>query len=110
MSFGKRFSDARKKKNISQEELAKILQTKGPAIARNERDEMKPSIEVASKIDDVLEASLDYLIGNTDLLREKTVVDKIVGTQKLNSEDRAHVFALLDAFLQSHKAKKVFAS
>lgn len=46
----------------------------------------------------------------TDLLLEKNVVNKIVDIQKLNSEDRAHVFALLDAFPQSHKAKKVFAS
>ncbi len=31
---------------------------------------------------------------------------KIMDLQKLGSEDRAHVFAMLDAFLQSHKAKK----
>jgi len=29
---------------------------------------------------------------------------------KLNPDDKAHVFALLDAFLQSQKVKKVFAS
>ncbi|MCB0740677.1 MAG: hypothetical protein KDB92_06435, partial [Chitinophagaceae bacterium] len=41
---------------------------------------------------------------------EKNVMNKIVAIQKLNADDKAHVFALLDAFLQSHKAKKVFAS
>lgn len=48
----------------------------------------------------------DYLVGDTDLLLEKNVVSKIVDIQKLGQEDKAHVFALLDAFLQSHKAKK----
>ena len=38
------------------------------------------------------------------------VVNKIIDIQKLGTEDKAHAFAMLDAFLQSQKAKKVFAS
>jgi hypothetical protein len=49
-------------------------------------------------------------VGNSDLLLEKNVVNKILDIQKLNTEDKGHVFAMLDAFLQSQKAKKVFAS
>jgi len=41
---------------------------------------------------------------------EKNVVNKIIDIQKLGQEDKAHVFAMLNAFLQSHKDKKVFAS
>jgi transcriptional regulator with XRE-family HTH domain len=48
MSFGKRLLKARKKKETSQEDLAANLGIKGPAIDLYERDEMKPSIEVAS--------------------------------------------------------------
>jgi transcriptional regulator with XRE-family HTH domain len=109
-TFGKRLSEVRKSKKMSQDELAKKLDVHGAVIGRYERDEVKPSIEMAAAIAEALEVSLDYLVGNTDLLLEKNVVNKIVDIQKLNSEDRAHVFALLDAFLQSHKAKKVFAS
>ena len=72
--------------------------------------EVKPSIEMAAAIAEALEVSLDYLVGNTDLLLEKNVVNKIIDIQKLGTEDKAHVFAMLDAFLQSQKAKKVFAS
>jgi transcriptional regulator with XRE-family HTH domain len=57
MSFGKRLLEARKKKGISQEEVAEKLGTKGPVIGRYERDEMKPSIEAAAKIADLLEVS-----------------------------------------------------
>jgi len=109
-TFGKRLSEVRKSKKMSQDELAKKLDVHGAVIGRYERDEVKPSIEMAASIAEALEVSLDYLVGNTDLLLEKNVVNKIVDIQKLNSEDRAHVFAILDAFLQSHKAKKVFAS
>jgi transcriptional regulator with XRE-family HTH domain len=109
-TFGKRLSEVRKTKKMSQDELAKNLNVHGAVIGRYERDEVKPSIEMAASIAEALEVSLDYLVGNTDLLLEKNVVNKIVDIQKLNTEDRAHVFALLDAFLQSQKAKKVFAS
>lgn len=59
---------------------------------------------------EALEVSLDYLVGNSDLLLEKNIVNKIVDIQKPNTEDKGHEFALLDAFLQSNKAKKVFAA
>lgn len=32
-----------------------------------ERNEMKPSIDVAAKLDQILDVSLDYLVGNSDL-------------------------------------------
>jgi ribosome-binding protein aMBF1 (putative translation factor) len=42
------------------------LSTKGPVIGRYERDEMKPSIEAAAKMANILEVSLDYLVGKAD--------------------------------------------
>ena len=108
-TFGKRLTEVRKVKKLSQDEVAKKLEVHGAVIGRYERDEVKPSIEMAAAIAEALEVSLDYLVGNTDLLLEKNIVSKIIDIQKLNTEDKAHVFALLDAFLQSNKAKKVFA-
>ncbi len=108
-TFGKRLGEVRKMKKMSQDDLAKKVDVHGAVIGRYERDEVKPSIEMAAAIAEALEVSLDYLVGNTDLLLEKTVVNKIVDIQKLGTEDKAHVFALLDAFLQSHKARKIFA-
>jgi transcriptional regulator with XRE-family HTH domain len=109
-NFGKRLTEVRKIKKLSQDDLAKNLDVHGAVIGRYERDEVKPSIEMAAAIAEALEVSLDYLVGNTDLMLEKNIISKIIDIQKLNTEDKAHVFALLDAFLQSHKAKKVFAS
>ncbi len=44
---------------------------------------------MAAAIAEALEVSLDYLVGNTDLLLEKNMVSKIVDIQKLNTEDIA---------------------
>jgi len=95
---------------MSQDELAKKLDVHGAVIGRYERDEVKPSIEMTASIGEALGVYLDYLVANTDLLQEKMLSIIIMDIQKLKSEDRVHVFALLDAFLQSHKAKKEFAS
>ncbi|MDR6488480.1 transcriptional regulator with XRE-family HTH domain [Chryseobacterium vietnamense] len=65
-----------------------------------EREEVKPSIEMATQLAQALEVSLDYLVGSTDILLDKNIVSKILDIQKLKESDRQHVFALLDAFLK----------
>lgn len=110
MTLGEHIIQLRKKKGLSQADLGKAVGTSGDIIGRYERDEVKPSIEVVIKIADTLEVSIDYLVGKSSLELDKNTVKRIQDIQKLNTEDKAHVFALLDAFLQSHKAKKVFAS
>jgi transcriptional regulator with XRE-family HTH domain len=107
MSFGKRLVETRKKKGLSQEVIAKFLNTKAPVIGRYEREEMVPSVEVATKLASFLEVSLDYLAGNTDTEIDTQILKKIQQIQNLNQEDKGHIFALMDAFLfkasvQSH--------
>ena len=51
--------------------LANELGTKGPAIGRYVRDAMKPSIETAAKMAELLDVSLDWLVGHTDLELDK---------------------------------------
>jgi transcriptional regulator with XRE-family HTH domain len=110
MSFGKRLLEARKRKGISQDELAKHLGTKGPAIGRYERDEMKPSIEVAARMAELLDASLDYLVGKTDILLDSKIMNRIIEIQKLSAEEQKTVFSFLDAFLRDTKTRKAYAS
>ncbi len=64
---------------------------------------MMPSVEVAGKIAEALEVSLDYLVGATETLHETNVVNLILDIQKLQDNDKQHVFALLDAFLKQTK-------
>jgi hypothetical protein len=63
---------------------------------------------VASKIAEALELSLDYLAGNSSMMLEKDIVRRIVDMQQLPFDDKAHLFALMDAFLRDHKAKKAY--
>lgn len=110
MLFGERLALVRKKKKISQDELAKAIGVHAPVIGRYERDEVKPSIEVAAKIAQSLGVSLDYLTGNSDLELDVDVIKKIQEIQQLPEKDRNHLFYLLDNVLQNVKAKKAFAA
>ena len=110
MSFGKRLFDARKKKGLSQEEVAKELNTKGPVIGRYERDEMKPSIETAAKLAQILEVSLDYLVGATDLEVDSSTLNRVIELQKLPSEIREKLYFFIDMSIRDHKAKTAYAS
>ncbi|NIF05282.1 helix-turn-helix transcriptional regulator [Chryseobacterium sp. Tr-659] len=47
-------------------------------IGRYEHEELKPSIEMATQLVEVLEVSLDYLIGSTDVLLETILFSKIL--------------------------------
>ncbi len=109
ITFGKRLGEVRKDKKLSQDDLAKKMDLQGAVIGRYERDEVKPSIEVAARIAQVLGVSLDYLVGNTDMLLDADVIKKIQEIQNLPDKDREHLFYVVDNILQNVKAKKAFA-
>jgi transcriptional regulator with XRE-family HTH domain len=106
-SFGKRLTEVRKDRKMSQDEVGKLVNVHGAVIGRYERDEVKPSIEMATQLAEALEVSLDYLVGSTDVLLEKDIVNKILDIQKLKENDKQHVFALLDAFIKQTKFKSI---
>ena len=110
ITFGKRLTEVRKEQKISQDNLAKKIGVHGAVIGRYERDEVKPSIEMAAQIAESLEVSLDYLVGNTDLLLDKTIIKRIQDIQKLDNENKGHLFAMMDAFLRDFKAKQAYGS
>ena len=99
MRFGKRLTEVRKDKQLSQDALAKMVGVHGAVIGRYEREEVKPSIEMATQIAEALEVSLDFLVGSTDQKLEKDIVKRVQDIQRLGEEDKSHLYALMDAFL-----------
>ena len=110
MTFGERITLIRKQLKWSQEDLAKKVGTSAPIIGRYERDEIKPSIEVAAKMAELLNVSLDYLVGKTDVLLDHKIMNRITEIQKLSPDEQKTVFSLLDAFLRDTKTRKAYAS
>lgn len=108
MLFGERLLKARKERKISQEELAKRLGAHAPIIGRYERGEVKPSIEVAAKIAEILGVSLDYLTGLSNQLIDKDILDQVNELQALKREDQQHILKTLGALIREAKTRLTF--
>lgn len=109
MEFAQRLMMIRKQKKLSQADLAQRVGIHGNMLGRYERGEARPFVEMAAKIAEALGVSLDYLVGNTELELDATVLQKIQQIQQLPDKDREHLFYLLDNVLQNVKAKQAFA-
>jgi transcriptional regulator with XRE-family HTH domain len=105
MSFSKRLLAIRKEKGLSQSELADKVDSTSITIGRYERDEVKPSVEVAAKIAAVLGTSLDYLAGLTDNLVDAATLNKILDIHTLQEDDRKLIMATIDALLRDAKVR-----
>ena len=66
MSFGDNLKKIRQDCNLTQEELAKKINTSRSNIANYENNKNMPSIDVLSKLSEILDCSIDYLLGKTN--------------------------------------------
>jgi len=107
MTLGEHVSQLRKRKKLSQSDLGKKIGTSGDIIGRYERDEVKPSIEVAAKIADELEVSLDFLIGKTEVEVDGKLLKRVIEVQQMEEEDREHILYTLDALIKNVKLKSI---
>jgi transcriptional regulator with XRE-family HTH domain len=110
MNIGDKITALRKQKNLSQTELAKAAGVSREIIGRYERNEVLPSIEVAAKIADVLEVSLDYMAGNS----KKAAVDKktmklIHDIEDLEPSIKDKLIFLANAVIRDAKTGKAYA-
>jgi len=64
--FSKRLADLRKKRGLSQYELAKRLGCTRGQIGNYEQGTREPDHEMLTKIADFFDVSVDYLLGRTD--------------------------------------------
>jgi len=107
-NFGSNLMLTRKKKRLTQAALGKAIGTSGDTVGRYERGDITPSIEVVVKMADVLEVSVDYLVGSIDLGEQETI-QRMEAISKLNTGDQAFLFRLIDMVLRDMAAQKVYA-
>ena len=109
--FGNKVMQARKEKDLSREELAKLIGTSGPIIGRYERGDMMPSVEIATKIADSLEVSLDFLVGkSTKTVKDKSMLERLEDIASLPKNKRLELFNVLNAYIRDFKTSKSYAA
>jgi transcriptional regulator with XRE-family HTH domain len=110
MNIGHKITELRKQKNRSQTDFAREVGVSREMIGRYERGEVMPSIEVAKKIADALEVSLDYLAGDA----QKSAIDKqtlklIHDIEDLEPAIKDKLIYLANAVIRDAKTKKAYA-
>ncbi|SHH54042.1 Helix-turn-helix domain-containing protein [Caloranaerobacter azorensis DSM 13643] len=66
-TFGERFKQLRKEKNMTQEELAKKFFLNKSSISRYEQNKQVPEMDLLKGFADFFNVSIDYLLGRTDI-------------------------------------------
>jgi transcriptional regulator with XRE-family HTH domain len=104
-SFGDNLKKIRSTKNISQGELAQLVNMHATHISRYERNITTPSVEILKKLAEALDVTIDELIyGNQDNKLDNTIKDNELislfkRVQILNDQQKETVKDLLKAFI-----------
>ena len=109
MDFAIRLKQIRTEKNIKREFIAERIGTSSAIIGRYERGERTPSVDIAKKIAEALNVSLDYLVGDSSVLVEdKAILKRIEDIANLPDENKNYVLNLIDMCLRDFKTKQAF--
>jgi transcriptional regulator with XRE-family HTH domain len=112
MTLGERLRQERKRKKISQQELATLSGTHYSNIGRYERGDAKPSAELLSRIAQVLEVSPDYLINGTiedkaaSMITDQELLLQFQKVEKMPEARKKLVKEFLDAFILKESLKQ----
>ena len=109
--FGQRLLSLRKKKGWSQPELSKKVGTSGAIVGRYERGEITPSIDVAKKLADAFNVTLDYLVGDKDvpnILQDQTMLRRWQEIDTLESSEQTRILSVMDSLVRDAKARQAY--
>ena len=107
--FAYRLKELRKKKGISQDELAVLIEVHFTQVSRYERGETKPNAEAMTKLAKALDTTVDFLMNGTadDVVKdaglEKEQISRFKEVQDLETEDKRTVLSLMDAYIAKTK-------
>jgi len=105
-SFGKKLTECRKAKNLSQKELAEIFNTSHTTIGKYERDEMTPSIEAAKKLAKILDTTVGYLLDETEqgnLFKDQKMLQRLQDIANLPEKEKECLLTTVDHFIKAAK-------
>ena len=79
-------------------------------VGKYERDDAIPSIEVAKKIADAFEVSLDYLVGEgQNSSFDKKTLQRIQDLELLEESKRNTLFDLIDTYIRDAKTRQAYS-
>lgn len=111
MKTSKIITELRKERDWSQADLASKTGISQVMVGKYERGDAVPSIEVAKKMADAFEVSLDYLVGEgINASFDKKTLQRLQDLELLEDDKKKTLFDLIDTYIRDAKTRKAYAS
>ena len=110
MSFGKKIKELRESKGWNRSELADNIGISHVMVGRYERDETAPSVEVAKKMADALDTSIDYLVGDgTKSSFNKKTLKRLEDIEDMPPTMKDKMWFFIDMAIRDFKTKQNYS-
>ena len=109
MTISEKIVLLRKQNGFSQTDLAKLIDASREAISKYERGEATPSVEIAKKIAQSLNVSLDYLVGDSEKKTfDKNTIRIMEEIENLPDEEKQTLLKLINMTISYCKGKQAY--
>jgi len=113
--FPKKLKQLRQSKGWSQGQVAMKIGVDMQRISKYERGVLFPTTELALKLADLFEVSLDYMLRNeenmaSNRIKNPHLLKQLEAIDNLPEEKQKNVEALLDAFIKQQKLEELMHS
>lgn len=112
MNFGNILKKIRQDNNLTQEELAKKIDTSRSNIANYENNKNMPSVDILDKLSKMFNVSIDYLLGKSDIRNPEKVDENKLnvafssGFDGLNDTNKNIISATIAGLLAKQKEEE----
>lgn len=111
MTTGKIIAERREQLELSRSQLAKQTGSSHVMIGKYERDDAVPSLEVARKIADALDVSLDYLAGKDSAKKLNSQnLQRLAELELLAGDKKKILYDLIDTYIRDAKVQMTYAT
>ena len=104
MNFGETLKNLRKEKNVTQDELAKVLNMKRTSISGYETGRKEPDFATLSRIADYFGVSVDFLLGRSTI---RYGMDGLMEVMQEDSELASFVYELVANYVVKAISKSI---
>jgi len=109
MNIGSKITELRKGKNWSQADLADKIEVSRVIVGKYERNEASPSIDIAKKMADAFEVSLDLLVGEGQNAEyDKKTLHMIEEIEALEPATKDKLLFLVNAIIRDYKTQQAY--
>lgn len=102
--LGDRIKEARKAKGLKQEELADLIGAKNTSVSGWENNEHRPSIDLITKMSEVLEVKVSWLLEENEKPDNTKVLNYLIeGLEQLPEEAKREIDNMIDYIKTKYK-------